>query len=125
MLFLQIVVFDPSDTVSFESVSERIECMRENTNDDIVCVIVSNKNDLTNKFITHEMTQVLCNKYNITLKTCSAATGDGVNELFQFVVDEFCQNVDLINGMIQQQVQYQRDIDLHKQTFNNSICNVI
>ncbi|ELP89332.1 hypothetical protein EIN_286680 [Entamoeba invadens IP1] len=121
-----VVVFDPHDPKSFEDVNTWIETARQTTANGVIYVVVCNKVDLANPLITHEMAQNLCNsEKEVALKMCSAKTGEGVNELFNFVIGKICDNDELFEHLYQQQLDYQQNAQPQDLTKDYSACRII
>ncbi|ELP89320.1 hypothetical protein EIN_285460 [Entamoeba invadens IP1] len=121
-----LVVFDPHDPKSFEDVNTWIETVRQTTANGVIYVVVCNKIDLANPLITHEMAQNLCNsEKEVTLKMCSAKTGEGVNELFDFVIGNICEDDELFEHLYQQQLEYQQNAQPRDLTKDYSVCRIL
>jgi small GTP-binding protein len=83
-----LVLFDYSKPESFDNISEWIEesrhFLKENT---VPLVLIGNKKDLIeNHKNIREKAQKLANQYEITFFETSALTGEGIDELFTYLI---------------------------------------
>lgn len=84
-----LLVFDLTRDASFQTLNDFDSLLSQKAPDDIIKVLVGNKNDLDE---TREVTRKAAEEYSRTIGAefyieCSAKTGDGVKELFTKIVD--------------------------------------
>lgn len=82
-----IVVYDITDSKSFELVCEWIEKLKSD-NSDLEILLIGNKIDLTDRVITKETGLELSKKYNIEFMETSAKTGENVEESFLKIIEK-------------------------------------
>ena len=78
-----LIVYDITDEKSFSSIKNWIEECKSYTNENILLVLIGNKNDLKEqRVITKEQGQSLAEEYGMQFYESSALTGENINEIF-------------------------------------------
>ena len=83
-----IIVYDISDRNSFDEALHWIKEIELNAQNDIIKIIVGNKNDVNERVVSEEEGKILGDKFNIYFFETSAKTGYNVNEAFEFLIQE-------------------------------------
>ena len=78
-----IIVYDVTSVGSFNKCIKSIEDIRRHI-EDVKIILVGNKIDLEREIKTKDG-QLFANHHGVMFKECSAATGEGVKELFELV----------------------------------------
>jgi small GTP-binding protein len=86
-----LLIFDVTNMKSFNLLESWIREIKNETSRDEV-VIVGNKIDLENRVVEDEDIQKFCNKNNYKFFTTSAATGENINECFEYIINEAYKN---------------------------------
>ena len=95
-----LVVYDVNDVSSFEKVTYWINELKGcSVKPEIL--IVGNKTDLDSPVVSCEMAEKFC-RSNGGLRSlrCSAKTGDGVNEIFEILVDSIYKNKEIMERLV-------------------------
>jgi small GTP-binding protein len=83
------LVFDVTDRVSFEKVTEWMkQILSYNTKDRVGIILLGNKIDAENRLVSFEEGNNLANEFNITYFETSALTNFNLEEAFSCMVDE-------------------------------------
>ncbi|EAX96468.1 small GTP-binding protein, putative [Trichomonas vaginalis G3] len=85
---IAFIVFDISREVTFNSVAYWIEELRENSTEDVIIVIVGNKNDLERNIDMAKCEQFATEHKAIYCET-SATTATGIDRIFQLAIGEY------------------------------------
>lgn len=80
-----ILVYDITDTKSFEAVTDWIDAIKNNADEYVQKILIGNKTDLGKgkRVVTYEMGKNLAEKLKIPFFECSAKTGYQINEIFE------------------------------------------
>ena len=81
-----VVVFDLTNKISFEKVTDWIEQVRELTRKVPICLF-GNKSDLSNREVTQEEIDKLCKEQNLVYFETSAKNNTGITEGFNKMVN--------------------------------------
>lgn len=82
-----LIVYDVTSVDMFNKCISSIAELRKHV-ENVEIVIVGNKIDLVNdKVVTTEDGTMFAKNYNAYFKECSALNGEGIQELFQFVIN--------------------------------------
>ncbi|KAK8889072.1 hypothetical protein M9Y10_033816 [Tritrichomonas musculus] len=84
-----IVVFSFEDVKSFQSLNSWLDMLHSNTDHEVPVVIAGNKWDVEKKNVELAEAKTWANSRNYQLFFTSAKTGEQVNQLFQFVAENF------------------------------------
>ena len=89
-----IFVFDVNSKQTLEKIKFWIENVKEHSSEDnIIEVIVGNKIDIEGKHeVTKEEMKTLGKEIGIQIFETSAKTGEGINEVFTYLVNQLIQN---------------------------------
>ena len=88
-----IFVYDVNVKQTIEKIKYWINSANENVSKDIVRVIVGNKIDMReNHDATNEQIRSLSEKYDMEIFETSAKTGEGINEVFTYLVKSLIKN---------------------------------
>ena len=88
-----IFVFDVNHKNTIEKIKFWINSVKDNSSNDIIEVIVGNKIDIEGKReVTKEQMQSLGQDVNIETFETSAKTGEGINEVFNYLVTNLIKN---------------------------------
>lgn len=80
-----LVVFDVTRTESFSAVDFWVNEVRSKTGCDVLMVVVANKVDCENRLVSKEQGETYCKSNGAHYFECSALTGMGVQQIFEFV----------------------------------------
>ncbi len=84
-----IIVYSITDKKSFEDISNWIEQIREEIKDDIIIYLVGNKCDLNNnRVVSYEEGKKISENFHVNFYECSAKTGEGINPLFNDLINQ-------------------------------------
>lgn len=83
-----IIVFDVTDYSTFLHCRNWIKMINESSNVPYVKVLVGNKIDKEERKVEKEEALDMANEYGMAYFETSAATGEGVNEVFEYLVGE-------------------------------------
>ena len=84
-----IVVFSFEDVKSFQSLNSWLDMLHSNTDHEVPVVIAGNKWDVEKKTVELAEAKKWANDRNCQLFFTSAKTGEQVNQLFQFVAENY------------------------------------
>ena len=88
-----IFVFDVNHKNTIEKIKFWINSVKDNSSNDIIEVIVGNKIDIEGKReVTKEQMKSLGQDVNIETFETSAKTGEGINEVFNYLVTNLIKN---------------------------------
>ncbi|OHT00704.1 GTP-binding protein ypt5 [Tritrichomonas foetus] len=87
-----IIVFSFEDIKSFQALDLWLEMLQTNTDHDIPVVIAGNKCDVEKKTVDISMAKKWASSKNYQLFLTSARTGEQVNNLFQFVAENYVES---------------------------------
>ena len=94
-----ILAFDLSNKATFTSLNRWYNDSKDHAGENTLFVICGNKNDLK-KAVTKKEIEDFSNEKNIPLfAEVSALTGEGVNELFNSIVQKFCDSMNFNTEM--------------------------
>ena len=92
-----ILTYDVTDKSSFSSLSKWLSDVKDNVVQRTFIILCGNKIDLNNKrVIPKEDAEKFCEENKIAYVETSATTGQGINELFNTIINSFC-DVQIIN----------------------------
>jgi small GTP-binding protein len=95
-----IFVFDVNNKNTLDKIKFWIDNVKENSSEDLIEVIVGNKIDIEGKHeVTKEEMESLGEKTGMETFETSAKTGEGINEVFTYLVNQLIQNSNI--GKIQ------------------------
>ena len=84
-----IIVFDVTNQKSLDSVEFWKETIKENLSQEVITILCANKIDLIEKrTINDDSIQVAAKNFNMPYFLTSAATGTGVNNMFEYCVSQ-------------------------------------
>ena len=83
-----ILMYDVTDKRSFNELNLFINNIKNYCNNNIKVVLVGNKCDSSDRVITEEEGKKFAEKYNIKFFETSAKTGQNINEVFQYILNE-------------------------------------
>ena len=84
-----IFVYDLTNYQSFKILKEWIDEVKENVSSDSEMIIAGNKADLEDRRqVTKEMLENFSKQYNLNYFEISAKSGEGINEIFNFLVKQ-------------------------------------
>ncbi len=87
-----LLIFDVTYMKSFVLLESWITEIENETSNDNVIVIVGNKIDLENRVIQDIDIEKFCADKNYTFFTTSAATGENINECFEYIINKAYEN---------------------------------
>ena len=89
-----IIVYEVNSRKSFESVTNWIEECVNNTNRNIILILVGNKCDLEQKReVKSEEGEAFADRYNIEFFEASAITGYNIDEIFKYGCQKIYENI--------------------------------
>lgn len=83
---IAIVVYDITNSASFDAVDQWIEDVRAERGDDVVIVLTGNKLDLEDRVISTEKGESKAKKLNVIFVETSAKSGTNIKQLFKRAV---------------------------------------
>ena len=83
-----LLIFDVTNRQSFNLLENWINDIKNQSSNDVVVIIVGNKIDLDDRIIEDIDIKKFADKYHYTFFTTSAATGENINECFEFIINE-------------------------------------
>ena len=84
-----LVVYDITDKGSFNKIEKLVDDLKNGSDKNIYIILVGNKNDLEEqRVITKEEGEDLAKKLNLGFCEVSAKTGDGIENVFQKLINE-------------------------------------
>ena len=89
-----ILVYDLNNKDTLTKIKDWMNQIHQNTSNDIGLVLVGNKSDLKREISTEESLN-LSKELNIQLFETSALTGEGVNEIFEFLTKDIISKKNL------------------------------
>ena len=89
-----ILVYDLNNKDTLTKIKDWMNQIHQNTSNDIGLVLVGNKSDLKREISTEESLN-LSKELNIKLFETSALTGEGVNEIFEFLTKDIISKKNL------------------------------
>ena len=91
-----IFVFDVNNKNTLDKIKFWIDNVKENSSEDLIEVIVGNKIDIEGKHeVTKEEMESLGEKTGMETFETSAKTGEGINEVFTYLVNQLIQNTNI------------------------------
>ena len=91
-----IFVFDVNNKNTLDKIKFWIDNVKENSSEDLIEVIVGNKIDIDGKHeVTKEEMESLGEKTGMETFKTSAKTGEGINEVFTYLVNQLIQNTNI------------------------------
>ena len=91
-----IITYDVTDKSSFISLSQWLKDVRENVVEGTYIILCGNKIDLNKRVVPKEDAEKFAKENKISYIETSATTGQGINELFNNIINNFCE-VPIIN----------------------------
>jgi len=92
-----ILTYDITDKSSFTSLNKWLSDAKDNVVEGTFIILCGNKIDLNNKrVVTKEEAEKFAEENKIAYAETSATTGEGINELFNTIIGNFC-DVPIIN----------------------------
>ena len=92
-----ILTYDITDKISFTSLSKWLSDAKDNVVDGTFIILCGNKIDLINKrVVSKEEAEKFAQDNNIAYAETSATTGEGINDLFNTIIGNFC-DVPIVN----------------------------
>ena len=92
-----ILTYDITDKSSFTSLSKWLSDVKDNVVEGTFLILCGNKIDLNNKrIVPKEEGEKFAQDNNIAYAETSATTGEGINELFNTIISNFC-DVPIVN----------------------------
>jgi small GTP-binding protein len=88
-----LVVFDVTSSESFLHVNEWIQSFRDVTGDNTIVIIIGNKCDLENREVEPQTARDWAANRKCSYHETSAATGMGIDPLFEALVDQLADRV--------------------------------
>jgi GTPase SAR1 family protein len=86
-----ILTYDITEKGSFNALGKWLSDVRDNVNEGTFIILCGNKIDLNNKrVISKEEGEKFAKDNNIAFAETSATTGQGINELFNTILSNFC-----------------------------------
>ena len=86
-----ILTYDVTEKSSFTSLNKWLSDARDNVVEGTFIILCGNKIDLNNKrVIPKEEAEKFAEENKITYAETSASTGEGINELFNIIIGNFC-----------------------------------
>ena len=86
-----ILTYDITDKTSFTSLGKWLSDVKDNVVEDTFIICCGNKIDLNNKrVVTKEEGEKFAKDNNIAFAETSATTGQGITELFNTIISNFC-----------------------------------
>ena len=79
-----IIVFSLTDTDSFDALDNWVELFYKTTPDNVPIVLAANKSDVNDPSVDIENARKWADKHNTILFVTSAATGQGIPQLFEY-----------------------------------------
>ena len=119
-----LLIFDVTYMKSFVLLESWITEIENETSNDNVIVIVGNKIDLENRVIQDIDIEKFCADKNYTFFTTSAATGENINECFEYIINKAYENKcqKLLNNNIDNNRITLSKSDSKKQIKNKNCC---
>ncbi|KAG7472563.1 hypothetical protein MATL_G00110120 [Megalops atlanticus] len=100
-----ILMYDITSSQTFLAVRDWLSCIQEGAPDDVIIILLGNKNDSSNREVSSEEGERLARENKIHFMECSAATGDNVSQSMQTLARMLKQKVDK---------QQEANVTLHK-----------
>ncbi|KAL4481540.1 hypothetical protein ABPG74_007629 [Tetrahymena malaccensis] len=115
-----ILVYDITNRESFLKISEHLQLCKQRGKDDLVLILVGNKNDLEqNREVSYSEGQQFADEHNLTFLEVSAKTAYNIEELFIQMIQLIYNKA---NNELAQNEGGQLDISKKKQPFYSSKC---
>ena len=96
-----ILVFDVTDEVSFNQISDWMEQINANVSkDEVSLILIGNKCDLEERIVNQEKGEEMANSLNIKYYETSALKGIGINEAFEGLTKMILKNRDKKKGIV-------------------------
>ena len=94
-----IFVYDKTNKQSFEKLKRIMMDTTEKISNEVVIMVVENKNDLENKEVSEKAVNEFERKNNVKIYSTSAKTGDGVEQMFMDLIKKILnkENVHKVN----------------------------
>jgi len=83
-----IIAFDLTNRDSFNNVEKWIKGLKDETDDNVVKVVVGNKIDMKREVTKEEIHTLLAANHNFPYFETSAKTGEKINEVFSFLAKQ-------------------------------------
>ena len=113
-----ILAFDISNKASFTSLNKWYSDSKEHACENTLFVVCGNKLDLK-RAVTKKEIEDFSNEKNIQLFTeVSALTGEGINELFNKIVKNFCDSIHLTSTEIKTEDVNNNENDIKSQNIS-------
>lgn len=84
-----LIVFDLTNPVTLNSVTEWHQRLTDANRESVVCVLVGNKSDLPNRQVSQDQGEAVANEIKALYRETSAFTGKGISEVFEDVCEEY------------------------------------
>ncbi|XP_036389771.1 ras-related protein Rab-44-like isoform X2 [Megalops cyprinoides] len=101
-----ILMYDITSSQTFLAVRDWLSCIQEGAPDDVIIILLGNKNDSSTREVSYEEGERLARENQIHFMECSAATGDNVSQSMQTLARILKQKVD---------EQLEVNVTLHKE----------
>ena len=86
---IAVIVFDLTNETSFQAINSWVEDVKKSVENDIVLILCGNKCDIETKSIEFDQIQEISKKLELIYVQTSAATGEGINKLFEIALSEY------------------------------------
>ena len=94
-----IFVFDITKYETFKKLRSWIEDVKENVSPDSQMAIAGNKSDLEDRRqVEKEMVDDFCKQHNLKYFEISAKSGNGINEVFDYLIKQLLSNNKLVSA---------------------------
>ena len=107
-------VYDSTNKETFIGLAKWMTECQQYIQNNAVKIIIANKSDL-NTIISKDQAEQFANSNNVKLFETSAKTGNGINEAFQYLIDEICNH-------LPSQSSPDVSIDVDQQNSSSSSC---
>ncbi|XP_046880498.1 uncharacterized protein LOC124470614 isoform X2 [Hypomesus transpacificus] len=89
-----LLMYDITSSQSFSDVRYWVTSIQDNAIDEVIIILLGNKNDCAKRQVEPHEAESLAKEYNIYFMECSAATGDNVQQSMEIVARLMKQKVD-------------------------------
>lgn len=101
---IAVIVYDVTNVNSFKSVEYWVNELRDNADQNIVIIVCGNKTDLEPRQVEQDVAQTQANAFKTLYTETSAATGSGVERVFQMVLNELINNRCIVSDSSQKKI---------------------
>lgn len=89
-----LLMYDITSTKSFSAVSYWANCIQESAAENVIVLLLGNKNDCSQRQVKTHQGEILAKEYDFEFMECSAATGENVIQSLEIVARKLSQRID-------------------------------